>query len=146
VFRLLDKLPGTRLRPASDSRYAVFSPERRPDLLAKLKREKWEEVASIPGEPTRSRALIARLLAWVPSQQERASKMTHPPGLIILANPNPPAGGSREMARGRSRVHEPGPPISGGEEGLTLSSRSIVGRRADESPKQGDWETWQRQK
>jgi hypothetical protein len=87
VFRLFGEVPGARVCPAADARYIVLSPERRPELLARLKKEGWEPVASFPGTPTASRALVARVLAKVPRQQERADRLLHPPGLVVLRNP-----------------------------------------------------------
>ncbi len=85
VFRLFREVPGARVCSAFGSRYAVLSPERRPDLLAKLRGEGWAVVAEIPGEPTPSRALVAQLLVRVPSLQERARRLTQPPGLVVMA-------------------------------------------------------------
>jgi 4-amino-4-deoxy-L-arabinose transferase-like glycosyltransferase len=87
VFRLFGELPGASVRRTSGSRYVVLSPERRPELLARLKGEGWEVVSSLSGEPTPSRALVALLLARLPSQQQRANRILHPPRLFVLRNP-----------------------------------------------------------
>jgi hypothetical protein len=94
VVRLLDGFGRTTLTPSTQARYFVFSPERRPDLLPQLTAKGWVVVATIPGEPTASRRAVARLLELIPSQQERARRIMHPPGLLILKNPRlPKAGG-----------------------------------------------------
>jgi Dolichyl-phosphate-mannose-protein mannosyltransferase len=87
VCRLIADLSGSKMVSMDSAQYIVFSSDRRPDLLKRLNAAGWVTTESIPGEPTRSRSLVARLLAWIPSQQERAYRIAHPPGLIILANP-----------------------------------------------------------
>ena len=43
------------------------------------------EVASIDGQATASRAIVARLLVLIPAQRDRAARIIHPPGLVILS-------------------------------------------------------------
>jgi hypothetical protein len=96
VVRLVGALPGTRLCSATESHYFVLSPERRPDLLRKMEAEGWTVAQFLPGKPTTSRALAGRVLERIPSQRERANRIAHPPGLVILVNPNwPRSAGAR---------------------------------------------------
>jgi hypothetical protein len=88
VFRLVEKVPGSKLHNSAEAKYVVFSPERRPDLMPKLKADGWVLAASFPSEPTLTRGLVARLLAYIPSQQDRANRINHPPGLVVLALPD----------------------------------------------------------
>ncbi len=70
-----------------NARYFVFSPQRRPDLLTNLPEEGWTVVEAIPGKATPARTFVAALLKMVPSQRERAERITLPPGLLIMKNP-----------------------------------------------------------
>jgi hypothetical protein len=90
VAHLLASLDGAVMRPSTQARYFVFSPLRRPDLLPALKAEGWTVAAEIPGEPTPSRALVARWLRFFPSQQERADRIAHPTGLLVMERPPSP--------------------------------------------------------
>jgi hypothetical protein len=87
VAHLLESLDGTVKRPSSQARYFAFSPLRRPDLVPILKAEGWTVAAEIPGEPTLGRSLVARVLKYVPSQQERAERIAHPTGLLVMERP-----------------------------------------------------------
>jgi hypothetical protein len=87
VVGLLEGLDGTPIRNSGDLRYFVFSPQRRPDLSEKLRSEGWTVAEEIPGSPTASRALVAALINVLPSQRERAGRIAHPPGLIVMQNP-----------------------------------------------------------
>jgi hypothetical protein len=80
-------LGGTTAAPSVRAPFFVYSPQRRPDLAKKLASEGWVVVDEIPGRPTFGRAVAARLLALVPSQQERAARILNPPGLVVLKNP-----------------------------------------------------------
>jgi hypothetical protein len=77
----------TRLCKASEARYLVFFPSVRPDLRKRMTSEGWKKMAEFPCHVNGNRAVIGRLLSIVPSQRERANRMLHPPGLVVLANP-----------------------------------------------------------
>jgi 4-amino-4-deoxy-L-arabinose transferase-like glycosyltransferase len=87
VVRLLEGLQGTIVDSSRNARYFVFSPQRRPDLLDKMREEGWTVVEAIPGRATPTRAFVAELLKMFPSQRERAEQIKHPPGLLIMKNP-----------------------------------------------------------
>jgi 4-amino-4-deoxy-L-arabinose transferase-like glycosyltransferase len=87
VVRLVNGLDGTIVNSSRNARYFVFSPQRRPDLLTKLREEGWTGVEAIPGRTTPARAFVAVLLKLFPTQRERAERITHPPGLLIMENP-----------------------------------------------------------
>jgi hypothetical protein len=87
VVTPLRSFPHTTIAPVAETRYFVFSPARRADLLEQMTAEGWTPVDEFPGTVTPSRALIARVLASIPSQQERARRLSHAPGLLVLRNP-----------------------------------------------------------
>jgi hypothetical protein len=90
VVRLLGGLEGTILDSTLTARYFVFSPQRRPDLVAQMSLEGWTIVESIPGRAPPARGLVAALLQMLPSQRERSQRILHPPGLLIMRNPRDP--------------------------------------------------------
>jgi hypothetical protein len=87
VVRLLGGFPGTVLTRSERSRYFVFSPQRRPELLATLSAEGWDIVERIPGRATLARSIVAAALKSLPSQRDRAQRILEPPGLVIMRNP-----------------------------------------------------------
>jgi hypothetical protein len=89
LVHLLANLPETSQASTSESDFFAFSPGRRPGLLEEMRGQGWTVVRTIPGAASPGRALIARGLAMVPSQRERADGIAHPPGLVILGRPGP---------------------------------------------------------
>jgi hypothetical protein len=87
VVHVLGALVGAKLARIGDARFFAFCPQRRPGLLAELRQEGWTVVETIPGKSTHLRNLIARLLEMLPSQRERAQRISNPPNLLIMANP-----------------------------------------------------------
>jgi hypothetical protein len=90
VVEVLDGIEEALVRRSTDARYFAFSPQRRPELLPRLSEEGWAVVHHIPGCATRARAFVAALLELLPSQSDRAGRILHPPGLIIMENPGRP--------------------------------------------------------
>jgi hypothetical protein len=87
VTRLLGGIRGTAPRPIAEARFLVISPGRRPGLLERLRADGWAIERTIDGKATTARALVARLLQLVPSQRDRAFRILHPTGLVVLENP-----------------------------------------------------------
>lgn len=117
LVRALSALEGTRLRPHRKADYLVIAPDRRPKLLDELREEGWVEEAEIPGRATGTRRAVAGLLALVPSQRERADRIAHPPGLVVLVNPRSPRPTPRSGDRERSGEARP-------DEGPSRGTRS----------------------
>jgi hypothetical protein len=90
VVDLARALPGAVVAAASDRRYFVFSPVRRPDLAAQMTAAGWRPVTEITGSAPAGRRWLAHLLRGFPSQGERAARLAVPPHLVILEHPNHP--------------------------------------------------------
>jgi hypothetical protein len=86
----IDALPGAVRATREDRPYFVLSPYRRPDLSKALREAGWRRVAEFTGEGPRSRRWMSRLLALIPSQQERATGLARPPTLVVFERPRPP--------------------------------------------------------
>lgn len=86
----VDVLPGAQRTTRDERPYFVLSPERRPDLLSTLRAAGWRPIAELTGDGPRSRQWMARVLALIPSQRQRATRLARPPGLLVLQHPRLP--------------------------------------------------------
>jgi hypothetical protein len=103
VTSLLDSFEGTEFRTLAETRVFVVSPDRRSDLVARLTGQGWTVTETIPGRVAPGRAFIGRLLSYVPSQQDRAQRILHPRGLVIMTSPadeKKPTMADTDMAQG----------------------------------------------
>jgi len=87
VVELARTLPDAEIVAASARRYFVFSPARRPDLLARMAAAGWRPVTEVAGTSPPARRVLARLLRHVPSQGDRAARLDVPPHLVVLEQP-----------------------------------------------------------
>jgi hypothetical protein len=87
VVQALSALDDIKRVHLSESRYIVFSPDRRPDLLASLLANRWRVTEQFDMKPGVLRQYAGRALALIPSQAKRAERVLHPPGLLLLENP-----------------------------------------------------------
>lgn len=87
VVTLLSHLPGSRCESAAAARYVVFAAERRRDVTATLTALGWKEVARFRAPGSFGRRAIASVLAWIPGQEARASRIREVPALRVFENP-----------------------------------------------------------
>jgi hypothetical protein len=88
VVKLLSSLPGTTCASSSEARYIVFGDRRRLDLLSQFEIRGWKEVAQFSAPAPVGRRAVASVLARLPGQAERASRIAVTPALRVLENPN----------------------------------------------------------
>jgi hypothetical protein len=84
VVQSLSALDDVNRIHLSNSRYVVFSPDRRPDLLGSLLANGWHVTEQFEMKPGVLRHYAGRALALIPSQAQRAERVLHPPGLLLL--------------------------------------------------------------
>jgi hypothetical protein len=95
---LFRTLTPTQARAINMNRYFALSVERRPDLYGQLLNSGWTVHRVIPGQPRFGRAIVGRLLRLLPTQRERAERILHPAGLVVLENPTASAVMGRQSA------------------------------------------------
>jgi 4-amino-4-deoxy-L-arabinose transferase-like glycosyltransferase len=100
VVVAIGALQGAQWRSTAETKYIVFSPERRPDLLPTFSAKGWRVAGHLDSGVPLLRAAAAHLLKVIPSQRERAELALHPSGLIVLQNPNPVPRKVNDLASG----------------------------------------------